>query len=348
MRLIRGAAAATVSVTGLALLVPTVGRLLTPGEPALGLLLAGLGALTSLVVVLAGIGLYLSDIETENALRIAGWNLLGVVVLGSVLVLASFYVSTPVPTFLVADVLAVSAFAHVLIGFNDVRRIRAEEVADKTEKLDVLNRLLRHNLRTEVQAITGYADLIRDAVADDSTLAAHAGTIQARTRRLNRMNENVKHIFWALETRSYELVEVSVVDSLDPILDSVAEAHPDVDLRRDLPADLSVAAGDRLGVALTHLVENAVEHNDDPEPTVRVEASEDDEWVDITVADNGPGIPEMERSVVTGESEITQLNHSQGLGLWVVKWIANVYGGSVAFDAGTDGSTARVRLRRAG
>ncbi|MFC6726882.1 ATP-binding protein, partial [Halobium palmae] len=78
-----------------------------------------------------------------------------------------------------------------------------------------------------------------------------------------------------------------------------------------------------------------------------VSAAVGDDAVELAVRDNGPGIPEMERSVVAGDSEISQLNHGQGLGLWVVKWITNAYDG--AFDVGSDGrgTTATMQLPRA-
>ncbi len=80
-------------------------------------------------------------------------------------------------------------------------------------------------------------------------------------------------------------------------------------------------------------------------PTVRVDAREGpDGRVEVTVADDGPGTPEMERAVVSGETAIDQLNHGQGIGLWFVKWVADLSDGSVAFDDDAEGAAVTVRL----
>ncbi|WP_232745051.1 ATP-binding protein [Halorubrum aethiopicum] len=65
----------------------------------------------------------------------------------------------------------------------------------------------------------------------------------------------------------------------------------------------------------------------------------------MTVADDGPGIAEGIREVVSGDAPVTQLRHNSGLGLWIVAWVVEAYGGSVRFDAGIDGEGTTVRLR---
>jgi signal transduction histidine kinase len=128
-------------------------------------------------------------------------------------------------------------------------------------------------------------------------------------------------------------------------------AYPDADFTVDLPDDLHVRAGDQLRTAVQNLVENAVEHNDAAVPTVRVDAGTvetDPETVEVTVVDNGPGIPENERAAVAGDEPITQLNHASGLGLWLVRWIVDSCGGDLSFETGRDGGTAvSLTLRNA-
>jgi len=84
-------------------------------------------------------------------------------------------------------------------------------------------------------------------------------------------------------------------------------------------------------MALEQLLENAAAYNDADEPRVRLGVEADDGRVTIRVADNGPGIPEEERSVVTGQEE-TPLSHSSGLGLWLVSWVAEASGGELRFE----------------
>ena len=378
----RALACGSVGLIGITFVVPTLPPLLDPSTPAFGRILALVGVAIAAVLVAGAVLLYRSDVGTPGTYRIAGWNLLGVVVLGTVLAVATRYEAATVPPLVAADVIAVSAFAHVLIGYNDVRRIRAEEVAAEREKLAVLNRVVRHNLRTEVQTLTGYAELLAAEVEAGSAAAGYADAVRERVRSLGEMHGDLKRAFETLEGDAE--TETFVLGELLPgLLEEMRVAHPDAVVEpADLPEGrLAVEASPELPAALAELVANAVEHGSpsprsgaredgvghgqttprseaegtpDPgaavgdgggAPTVRVGAREgNDGRIALTVADDGPGIPEMERAVVSGQTAIDQLNHGQGIGLWFVKWVADRSGGAIEFDDGAEGAAVTLRL----
>jgi len=92
---------------------------------------------------------------------------------------------------------------------------------------------------------------------------------------------------------------------------------------------------------LRELVENAVEH--DPASEVEVAASATDAGIEVSVADDGDGIPEHQWDLLTGQREITQLQHGDGLGLWLVKWTTDRHGGRLRLDeSGEDGTTVTL------
>nr|WP_245742125.1 ATP-binding protein [Natrinema salaciae] len=68
----------------------------------------------------------------------------------------------------------------------------------------------------------------------------------------------------------------------------------------------------------------------------------------LVVADDGPGIPPAETDVVTGETDVTQLTHSSGLGLWLVRWVVDSYDGSVSVsESPPGGSRVEIALEAA-
>nr|WP_226042534.1 sensor histidine kinase [Natrinema sp. DC36] len=120
-------------------------------------------------------------------------------------------------------------------------------------------------------------------------------------------------------------------------------------------ATLSVSTADAcsawadpgLRAVVDNLLENALHHTG-PEPTVEVSVTCDGEVVHLSVADDGPGIPPAEIDVVTGETDITQLTHSSGLGLWLVRWMIDSYGGSISFaESAIGGSRVEITLEAA-
>ncbi|ERH01540.1 MAG: histidine kinase-, DNA gyrase B-, and HSP90-like ATPase [Halonotius sp. J07HN6] len=72
----------------------------------------------------------------------------------------------------------------------------------------------------------------------------------------------------------------------------------------------------------------------------------EEEWIDIVIADNGPGIPTQERNTIETGDE-TPLQHGTGLGLWLVYWAISLLGGDVRIDQSSSGTRVTLTLPRA-
>jgi len=214
------------------------------------------------------------------------------------------------------------------------------ERRQREQRLDVLNRLLRHNLRNELNVVRGNVELAQRQTVDETV-----------GERLTDATDTIDEIIQRSEkigafSRTDGAAGVEAVD-----IGTQLAAEPDLDrepITLDLPEDLFVTGGPPLSLAFGELVANAIEHNDgEPEVTVTVdEGRTDDSCVVIAVRDNGPGIDRQEWQTVD-EGEETALRHASGVGLWLVTWIVEQYGGRLSFENTVDGCTARVWLPRA-
>lgn len=98
--------------------------------------------------------------------------------------------------------------------------------------------------------------------------------------------------------------------------------------------------------ALSNLVENAIQHNPDPAPSVTLTVTVSERLVHVAVADDGPGIPATERRIL--EDGETPLQHSAGVGLWLVYCFVEQAGHELTFEpSAADGSEVRFALDRA-
>jgi len=212
---------------------------------------------------------------------------------------------------------------------------------EQEQRLRVLHRVLRHNLRNQMNAIMGYADLLAGSDSDD---AAYARRISTTAAAVAELSDQVRSIEQALDRER----ESTTVDAAR-VVAHVAREYPETTIRVDDEEAVPAVADGLLELAVETILENAVEHVEDP--TVEIEIApadvDPDTWVDVVVRDDGPGIPDREQAVVAGHREITQVDHSRGLGLWVTRWILEGVGGRLVFGDQAGGGSVVLRLRRA-
>jgi PAS domain S-box-containing protein len=219
----------------------------------------------------------------------------------------------------------------------------------RERRLQVLYRVLRHNLRNEMTAIGGYADhLLTELEGDD--LAEFARKIRDTAQEVGRLSDRVRDVEETIED-DREGSRRELVDLVGLVVERAVESYPEADVDTDIPAGINPRVDERLEAALDHVVENAIEHNDG-EPTVRLRVERErtpaGEWLRITVDDNGPGIPTHERETIE-EGTVTDLQHGSGLGLWVTKWVVESMGGELLFtDSDLDGTAVVVRIPEQG
>ena len=335
--------AGLVSLIGALLFVPNALRLASGGGSVPGTVLAAVGTLLAAVLIVGGYLLLSDETTAAHVPRITGWAVLGTVLLGLILVLIDLS-GVDVPLFAGATLLSVSTFAHVIIGVRDVQRIRAEELAQQREKLAVLNRLVRHNLRHEAQYLLGAKSMIADA--DDpekrKEISADVGGI---ADRLTEMHDTLDRTQQIIRRGSRVNSGVDVRETVESAVSEYRSSNPEAEISIDVPEGITVGAGPELRNVLEELIENAVVYAEET-PEVRVTAGETDGRVRVTVADDGPGIPEPDRSVITRETDIDQMTHAQGLGLWYVRWAMDAYGGGFELDTGEDGTAVSLEFDR--
>ncbi len=227
-----------------------------------------------------------------------------------------------------------------VVSLRDVTRRRQRE-----QRLDVLNRLLRHNIRNELNIARGKVELAQADIEDEKTRATLQDAITAVDGIVDRSNK-LGRLSRMLDSEEMDAIDIATELRGEREMGGLSPEGGEVVF--DLPDRLVVAGGSSLVAAFEELVSNAIEHNDSDEPRVHLRVNEgktDETHVVIEISDNGPGIEDQElQTILSGEE--TPLRHSSGVGLWLVNWVVERAGGTVAFE-NDDGCTVRVRLPRA-
>jgi PAS domain S-box-containing protein len=234
----------------------------------------------------------------------------------------------------------------------------------RERRLEVMGRVLNHNLRNKMNLVDGYTELLRrtlsDRGLDDEAVRRPLDVITATIDDLLGIAEAVRKIDRTLTDSATEPA-VDLRDSLVELVGRMADRYPEATVELSFSDRLGSAdsadefddagdAGRPLHVAVNGLetaieegVKNAVKHNDGPHPSVaiRVERPAPD-WVAIEIEDDGPGIPDHETRVL--EHGETSLTHADRLGIWLMYWVVNKAGGDFSVSTGDFGTTLRLAV----
>jgi signal transduction histidine kinase len=232
----------------------------------------------------------------------------------------------------------------VVIGAGLVatyRLVRRETEMARLKSDFVAN--VSHDLKTPLSVIRMFGETLEmGRVRDEAARQEYYRVITRESERLSRLIDNVLD-FSRIEggRRRYERVPTAV----EPLVRDVLEAftYPlaqqgfkvEVDVAADLP-EVALDA-DAVGQALGNLVDNAIKYSAERK-SLRVEAAVRDGELALTVADAGMGVPPEEQRRIfekfyrIGRSE-TQSRRGSGVGLALVRHVAEAHGGRVTVDS---------------
>ncbi|WP_082682183.1 PAS domain S-box protein [Haloferax profundi] len=203
------------------------------------------------------------------------------------------------------------------------------------QRLGVLNRMFRHNLRNRMNVIDGYAEMIRSD-AEDEDVFHRANNIVTAANELVALAEKAQTVADLLESDGKTRC---VTDLVDDVVTSARSCHPEATVGVDIDPGIDHLVDNRVGVAVDELVTNALEHGGE---TVQVDVYRspvDDARIAIRVSDDGPGLPRGEWDAIERGGE-TPLEHGTGMGLWLVHWVVTKAGGSTQLDTTPLGGAA--------
>jgi two-component system, OmpR family, sensor kinase len=278
-------------------------------------------------------------------------------------------------------VLLIPAWITVWLGLKPFRKVAAEIAAKGPDDLAPLAYRPKHaELRALGKSVDGLMERLREGVARERRFIADAAH-ELRTP-LAAMRINVEALRQRPHGPEDELLLEGLVHSGDratrlvsqllslmrsdavpeearqsgirldelaqerlAILGGIARAHR-VELELDAPAEVSIP-GERQGLTtlLDNLIENAIKHSP-ADGVVRVAVSKDAAGVRIDVEDAGPGIPRelRERVFERFYRAPDQSLPGSGLGLSIVRSVADAHGATVSLEDGAGGRGLRVRV----
>lgn len=203
------------------------------------------------------------------------------------------------------------------------------EQKKREQELDALNRILRHDIRNDMNIILGWGELLEEYLDE--------GEQEPLEKVLSAAN-NVIDLTKVAREYAEAVVQRSDMDVKPVPLSSVLQ--DEVDLRKEmfphaefhLPNEIpkvEVKANEMLSSVFRNLLNNAVQHNDKEEPVVEIKVESLSDKVIVRIADNGPGIPADVEGSLFNEGEKGINSSGTGMGLTIVQTLVKQYKGEI-------------------
>ena len=215
---------------------------------------------------------------------------------------------------------------------------------------------MSHELRTPLNAVIGFAELIREqahGAVGDARYVEYATDIRDSGAHLLGMVNDLLDMA-RLEAGRRELREtrLAVMDEIAATLRLIRPVYnkAGVNLEPEYRDDLPVLVADPVALRqmLLNLLDNAAKFTP-PGGTVTIRAGLDPDGLTIAVKDTGVGIPaarlpELGHPFAQVENVLTRQHSGTGIGLYIVRSLMELHGGSLAIGS-VEGSGTEVTLR---
>ncbi|WP_395069635.1 heavy metal sensor histidine kinase [Paraburkholderia silvatlantica] len=296
-------------------------------------------------------------VRTESMLRRFG------IALGALIALSTIAVallSRAVTRFGLAPLTRLSREASQLSPSNRRQRLHADELPEELhelatsfngalerldkayERLESFNADVAHELRTPVSILIGQTQV---ALTRDRSVEQLQQTLQSNLEEFERLRVIVNDMLFLSRSdrgeRATDLTEVSLRSEIERMLDFLEMPLEEAQLRVEVQGDARAWVNTSLiGRAVSNLFVNAIQHSQ-PGTTLRATVAPQNGHVEIAVSNPGEPLDPVTREHIFDRfyriQEARSNSHeNHGLGLSIVKAVAEMHGGTV-FVRSADG-----------
>jgi len=208
-----------------------------------------------------------------------------------------------------------------------------------------------HELRTPLTSLRGYAELYRQgALKTPESVDMAMGRIEAESRRMGRLVDDLLLLARMDQQRGLEMAPVDIGEVVTEAVTDFEVVDPTRPVSYQQSGDPTVIGDrNRLRQVIDNLLTNVRTHTPAETP-VHVVVAPEPGFVDISVKDEGPGIPREDQERVferfwRADPGRVRSRGGTGLGLAIVASLVQAHGGSVAVESEVGrGTKFTVRL----
>jgi len=224
-----------------------------------------------------------------------------------------------------------------------------QQLETQRDNLDILNQVVRHDIRNDLQLIQAYAEMLTETESLSETQQQYLSKVTQSATNAVELTTTARDLSDVMLQEGTELEAVSLRQTLETQIDRLRSSQNKIALtiRGSLP-EVKVRADELLNGVFRNILNNAVQHNDKAVPEITVQTHVGDETVTIRIADNGRGISDTHKQEIFERGNQGLESEGTGIGLYLIKTLIDRYGGNVwVEDNEPEGSIFAVKIPRA-
>lgn len=217
-----------------------------------------------------------------------------------------------------------------------------EQLERREQRLDVVDRVLRHDIRNHLNITKGLINYVRDAATLDDDHLSKLSTAADYVDSVVETATKARFVQQTLGASSIQQQSLGVL--FDRAVEQVASDYPEATLRIDGDTGITVVADRTFDIALAELLRYVLDTQDPPGQVSLNVVEHAPDRVSLEVSHPGPPLPENDRQVIQ-EGQETPLSHCTGMGLWLVKWTVENGDGGIELPSSAE-NPLRISLKR--
>jgi signal transduction histidine kinase len=241
---------------------------------------------------------------------------------------------------------------QALAALNEELNQRSRELEEKNRQIEEQNEALQmmniekneflgiaaHDLKNPLSGIQGLASMLEDNADNPTSVREIAQVIMSGAEKMLELIGNLLDVNQLEQGgRKYEIQPVNVAWALMPVIESYfgRAEQKNITIDYSFAEETLICLADPLGFSqvFDNIISNAVKYSP-MEKKIWISASRNGNMARISVRDEGPGLSEEDKKKLFGKfarlsAQPTGGEHSTGLGLSIVKSIAEGMGGKV-------------------
>jgi len=209
------------------------------------------------------------------------------------------------------------------------RKRYEDQLQEQLNNISILNKVVRHDIRNDLQLISAYLELLDGHVSDDNQKQV-TRALQSISSAVE-LTETAKDLGETMMAVNPDTRPMNIRPFLIDQVESVQSRRPSVfvSIRDSIPTT-RVIANQMVESVFRNVLQNAVKHNDKDDPEITISAAEREDTLMINIADNGPGINPELRDEIFNEGAKGIQSSGSGLGLYLVQTVMDDFDGEIA------------------